>query len=699
MRSKLFVPSLKHELISAVVFFMLLLPLMPSMSEGQVMDNDTVSTNNDTIATAVPLGISPENPNVRIEGTLEERLEDLANAVDGTEDVDMFSMELQAGDRLTIDGDSVRYIFNGFSTGVGLDLRVFDAEGEELAYFFRVPAPDELMVSDRDAYGEITVEEAGTYYLGVSFYRNFSYDPNEAGTGAGAVFNRVGTGGYTVDVALNPTGQTVEPFVEFDGTPPAGPVVSLATSGGTFVQGNDILSTQLIETGGTGILDITFNVDGDIPAEGLEVILKADDNVSEVFNLRRWTPGVAVGGQILGGIFNADATPAGIRFLLTAKNSRFPFTGAERETDDPNMPDTITFSLANSPNHAADPAAASSTVTIYDNLEQVQAGGAPIPQVGISIDNTVLIESEGTEVTLTVTLTGEVPADGLLTYMAAENTLLGDFDVFNAVVTGGAFPAPNSNASGFFFRVFENVATIMLKVFDETTNPLIPPELALEGVEEFTVAVIPNEAYTIDPAMASVSFTILDNPDSVPLPPPPPPTDPSANPSDGDGNGTDDDAIARATPLLIGIVPMVTVEAEISQRWFAPRSPNLVDRTEDVDIFSFGLEAGQTIAVDLDSVPFIVDNVTQMMSGVLRMFDAAGVQLAINSVGAAPGEEPSMDAYLEFTAPATAIYYLGVSQSANETYDPNQAGSGNGRADAAAGIYPGDYTLELTVLP
>jgi hypothetical protein len=86
------------------------------------------------------------------------------------------------------------------------------------------------------------------------------------------------------------------------------------------------------------------------------------------------------------------------------------------------------------------------------------------------------------------------------------------------VVTGGAFPAPNSSASGFFFRVFENNASITLRVFDETTNPQIAAEDALEGVEEFTLSVIANEAYTIDPVAAAVSFTILDNPDSVPLP-------------------------------------------------------------------------------------------------------------------------------------------------------------------------------------
>ena len=699
MHVKPFVSLLRQHFLSIMVLLMMLSPLLPSASEGQVIDTDSVSTNNDTMATAQPLGLSAAAPRVTVEGQFAQRFEDPLNTCDATEDVDMYSVELQAGDRITIDADSVRFPFDGILTGTSPDLHIFDAEGEELVYVRIAPAPNEFFTSDRDAYVDFTAELPGIYYIGASHYRNETYDPEIARSGAGRIQTRTAPGAYTLDIALNPTGIDVQPFEEYTGPPPAGPVVSFVTTTGTFVQGNDILSGQLIELpedAGSAILDLTFRVAGDIPEGGLEVILKCDPSFAEVFEAPTTTPGTAIGGELLGAIFNADGTVAGIRARLTASNSRFPFFVLPRDTDDPNVPDPVTFTLANSPAYVADPAAATSTVLIYDTLEQVQAGGGPIPQVGISINQTVLIETENTEVTLSVIVTGDIPADGLLTYIAAEQTLLGDFDVFNAVVTGGAFPAPNNNASGFFFRVFENNASITLRVFDETTNPQIPPEDALEGVEAFTLSVIANEAYTIDPAAASVSFTILDNPESVPLPPDNGGEEPVV-PGDNDTNIAHDDTISTAVPTLLGLVPTVLLEGAIEQRWNLS-GPSVVDNTEDVDMFSFILPAGAVVAVDLDSIPFVIEGIEQRMNGILRVFDAAGQELLINVDGAAPGEEPNNDAYLEFTVPAPGVYYVAVSHYFNDNYNPLVSGSGDGVQLIAQGISPGPYTLELTLL-
>ena len=272
--------------------------------------------------------------------------------------------------------------------------------------------------------------------------------------------------------------------------------------------------------------------------------------------------------------------------------------------------------------------------------------------------------------------------------------------IFNAVVTGGAFPTPNSNASGFFFRVFENNASIMLRVFDETTNPQIAAEDALEGVEEFTLSVIANEAYTIDPAAAAVSFTILDNPDSVPLPPDDGGGDDEPGlPSDNDTNLAHDDTISTAVPTLLGLVPTVLIEGIIEQRWNT-NGPSVVDNTEDVDMFSVRLTAGAVIAIDLDSIPFFLDgiDIEQRLNGILRVFDTTGQELLINIDGAAPGEEPNNDAYLEFTVPATGVYFIAVSHYLNDNYNPQVVGSGDGVQLIPEGISPGPYTLELTLL-
>ena len=65
--------------------------------------------------------------------------------------------------------------------------------------------------------------------------------------------------------------------------------------------------------------------------------------------------------------------------------------------------------------------------------------------------------------------------------------------------------------------MFEDGASITLNVFDETTNPQIEPEDAVEGIESFTFAIVEGPGYTIDADAASVSYTISDAADSVPL--------------------------------------------------------------------------------------------------------------------------------------------------------------------------------------
>ncbi|WP_366524901.1 pre-peptidase C-terminal domain-containing protein [Acaryochloris sp. IP29b_bin.137] len=676
-----------------------------------VTDNDSVSTNNDTITNAQVLDLSADNPNLLVEAEFAQRFEDRSNTADATEDVDMFAVQLEAGDRITIDADSVLLDFEGFPSGPAPDLRIFNATGEELEYVRIGGAPDEAFVAGRDSYIDFTATEAGTYYIGASQYRNDSYDPNVVGSGSGAVFSPrfgVSAGGpYTLAIALNPEGFNGPVYEEFTGDPPAdGPVVSFAAVPGTFGRaddGNDaVVSSQLIESepDAVGILDFTFSVDGVIPDGGLEVFVTSDTDISTYFEGLDSNPRVAVGGEITGGLYDANGGLIGFKVLLTANNARFPYNANDERDDDPTMPETLNFTLANGPDYIVSDTTASSTVTFYDDLAQVQGNGGPVPEVGITFDQAQLIESEGTEATLTVTITGDVPADGLLVYIDGEaRGLLGEFDVFNAEVTGGAFPSPNGNASGFFFRVFENTATIKLSVFDETTNPEIPAEDALEGVENFSMSVIPNEAYTIDANASTIDFTILDNPDSVPLP------DDGGNGNggngdsdvvmDNDGRNSIDDTIDTAVET--GLSPNklnVQVEGSIAVRW-RNEPEQRADNTEDVDLYSFELVAGETVDINAESVPFELNGISQVTAPTLRLFNAAGEELAISASVLADGvvTDPS----LNFTATEDGTYFVGVSQYLNDNYDPLVNASGDGVQLVDQGISPGEYTLDINL--
>jgi hypothetical protein len=646
----------------------------------------------DTIDTSIPIAINGDRSTALVRGEIDFDFGDNRD-VDQTEDVDMYSVELQTGDRLTLDLDSIPFENSeGFVLRGGGDLRIFNEAGEELVYNAEGSAPDELLASGRDAYIDFTAETAGTYYIGISQTFNEDYDPNVKGSGDGAILSPqfgIGAGEYELNVDLNPGEPTFEQYEEFDGeTNPDAPTVSFTAVPGTY-QGDDVLSSQIIESlgaedGQAALLNFTFNVDGEIPESGIEVVVTSDTDFSGFLDDLTGTPRTAVGGSILGAVYNEDGSVAGFRALLTAANASFPFPVLERTEDDPDMPESIEFSLANGADYLVSSEVNTSNVTFYDTLEQIQSG-SDLPQVGVTIDQTELIESEGTEVNIGFNVDGDIPEGGLLAYLDSETRgSLGEFDVFNAEVTGGAFPSANGDASGFYFLIQENTANISLSVFDETTNELIPEEDALEGIEEFNFSLVESDAYTIDSSAAGFNFTIADNPDSVAIEQPEEPEEEAELPevpTDNDGRETNNDTIADAVALGLNAASdnlSITIDGEIAARFRG--TENSVDNTEDVDIYSFDLQEGQTITIDVDANGVGDAGLESILDSNLRIFDGEGTELVLNEEGAAPNEvfQAEGDPYLEFTAPETGTYYAGISALGNDFYDPNVAASGSG---------------------
>ncbi len=98
----------------------------------------------------------------------------------------------------------------------------------------------------------------------------------------------------------------------------------------------------------------------------------------------------------------------------------------------------------------------------------------------------------------------------------------------------------------------------------------------------------------------------------------------------------------------------------------------------DRDLFKITVDAGTSLAVSLTS--------GGQLNSALRLFSETGVQLLISSPAA--GNNAAIQNYV-FTA--GGIYYVGVSESANTSYDPLVAGSGVSSATT------GNYTLVVTV--
>ena len=138
---------------------------------------------NDTFATSILPRIVPgsglfdqsgaigDNPNLNVAGL----------------DVDLVEVSLSAGDRIFVDIDAS---INGSSLDPILTL--FDAAGT-------VVAQNDDSAGTLDSQIDVTVDASGVYFVGVSGFSNFDYDPSQEGSGSPG-----STGPYDLQIAINP---------------------------------------------------------------------------------------------------------------------------------------------------------------------------------------------------------------------------------------------------------------------------------------------------------------------------------------------------------------------------------------------------------------------------------------------------------------------------------------------------------------
>jgi lysyl oxidase/SdrD B-like protein len=143
-----------------------------------------VAERNDTIPMATATGLTSATPGTYVaRGVIGDN-----KKVAGALDVDFFRVQLNAGDRLTVDIDTWE-----FGSELSAMLRVFDASG--------------VMLLGHDGggpagpTGEFVAKTSGLYYIGVGAFANGLYDPFVEGSGDILVDT---TGDYTVEIAVGP---------------------------------------------------------------------------------------------------------------------------------------------------------------------------------------------------------------------------------------------------------------------------------------------------------------------------------------------------------------------------------------------------------------------------------------------------------------------------------------------------------------
>ena len=142
------------------------------------------------------------------------------------------------------------------------------------------------------------------------------------------------------------------------------------------------------------------------------------------------------------------------------------------------------------------------------------------------------------------------------------------------------------------------------------------------------------------------------------------------------------DLIAEATDSKIGAEAEQTVVVSSS-----------IDSVSDIDLYQFQLNTGQGITLDIDTIG--AANNTANFDSYLRVFDAEGNELAVNDDFSLNSEEFSLDSYIGFIANKTGEYYVGVSSTANNSYNPVNGDNVNQFQD---NFVPGDYDLAFDVV-
>ncbi|MGK7957790.1 MAG: Ig-like domain-containing protein [Crocosphaera sp.] len=168
--------------------------------------------------------------------------------------VDIIEFQLDAGERVILDIDA-----RILDSSLDSVLRLFNSAGTQLAVSDDNSAPGEP--DTFDSYIDFTASVSDTYYVGVSGYSNFSYNPLVDGTGASSSSSgsyeltiQVGGGGSLNQVVLDEPNNTIPEAVD-SGLSSANPGTLIAT-GLIRTDTNPITISNGVVTANLGNLDI-----------------------------------------------------------------------------------------------------------------------------------------------------------------------------------------------------------------------------------------------------------------------------------------------------------------------------------------------------------------------------------------------------------------------------------------------------------
>ena len=553
-------------------------------------------------------------------------------------DVDFYRFELGQGEGIEI---------NALADNSELDsyLRLFDADGNELAFNDNSDDPNNITNDSAIAFAP----EPGEYYVGVSSAGNYDYDEVNGDTNLNFSLNTgISTGNYKLGL------EVVEVVADDD-------------SDNTIAEAIDSnVSSSSDSAVFSGEIDAEFDVDFYqfqlAAGEGVNLNINAEDLDSELNSFLRVFD--SQGNELAvddnnDANFTADfSTDSNLNFIPETSGEYYVAVGTSGNFDyDP---------LNGRTNFSGDPISPFSTTGNYElEISAVKITDDSDPDNTISEATASGVSQAGTSSKL---ISGAIdPA--------------GDADLYQFELNRGEGITVDVDTAqsdlDSYLRLFDSQGNQLAFDNDDEgefaedsgTDSLLNFAAENSGTYFIGISSDGNTNYDAIAGQNNLTPTTGFSTGSYELA-----LEISAIVSDSDPDNTISEA----------------VDTEVSSQARQSASfSDAIDSQEDVDLYRFQLDRGDTIALDLDAA-----NLGSKLDSVLQIFDKDGELLASNDDGSASDEDSNLDSYLEFTAETTADYYIGASSYSNFDYDLI---NGSNNFSNNFGSTTGSYSLAIDI--
>ena len=566
----------------------------------------------------------------------------LSSSIDTVSDIDLYRLELEAGQGITFDIDTPSAPNN--TANFDSLLRIFDADGNELAVNDDYSLPSEEF--SLDSYLGFIANATEEYYVGVSSFANQNYNPLNGVKGE-RVENNFVAGEYDLTLEM------VEVVADDD---PDNTLVEAIDSTVDSVTSSRAIAGE-IETE----LDVDLYRLELAEGQGIEIEALADNSELDSY-LRLFD---ANGNELA---FNDNGTDSNI----TLGNSAIALAP---------QPGTYFVGVSSAGNYDYD------AINGDTNLNFSPNTGISMGSYNLQLEIVEIVEDSDPDNTIAEAVDSGVNSTGLAcTVLSGEIQVQSDVDLYQFELAEGEQVNLDINAEDL-----NSDLNSLLRVFDSQGN-----ELAFDDNNDnnYTAEYSPDSKLTFVPETPGAYYVGVGTSDNL-----------DYDAIAGSNNFSREIANPYPTigsyELAIGVSPQVAdadpdntipeaIDTQIGTSNLQSASfSNAIDLPTDVDFYRFELDRGKTIALDLDTMES-----EQKLDSVIQVFDAEGNKLAINDDYSAPDENSSLDSYLEFTATTTAEYYVGISSLGNLDYNPLVDSNSSNNL----GSTTGDYELAIAIM-